>query len=71
MPGFGATDPANFKAQACAELGFSRRLEQPWRISLYPGFCGGGGYNVWYHKQQLQQFDAGKAIDVSLAFIYR
>ena len=29
MPGLGATDPANLEAQARAELGFSRRLEQP------------------------------------------
>ncbi len=71
MPGLGATDPANLKAQARAELGFSRGLEQPRRISPYPGLCGGGGYDVWYHEQQLQRFDAGKAIDVSLAFIYR
>jgi hypothetical protein len=70
MPGLGATDPTNLKAQACAELGFSRRLEQPRRISPYLDLCGGSGYDVWYHKQQLQQFDAGEAIDVSLAFIY-
>ncbi len=70
MPGLGATDPANFKAQARVELGFSRRLEQPRRILPYPGLCGSGGYNVWYHEQQLQWFDAGEAIDISLAFIY-
>ena len=29
MPGLGATDPADLEAQACAELGFSWRLEQP------------------------------------------
>ncbi len=71
MLGLGATDPANLKAQACAELRFSRRLEQPRRILPYPGLCGSGGYDVWYHEQQLQRFNAGKAIDVSLAFIYR
>jgi hypothetical protein len=69
MPGLGATDPANLKAQARVELGFSRRLEQPRRISPYPGLCSGGGYDVWYHEQQLHRFDAGEAIDVSLAFI--
>ncbi len=71
MPGLGATDPANLKAQARAELGFSRRLEQPRCILPYPGLCSGGGYNVWHHEQQLQRFDAGEAIDISLAFIYR
>ncbi len=70
MPGLGATDPANLKAQARAELGFSRQLEQPQRISPYPGLCGSSGYDVWYHEQQLQWFDAREAIDVSLAFIY-
>jgi hypothetical protein len=71
MPGIGATDPADLEAQARAELGFSRRLEQPRRISSYPGLGGGGGYAVWYRKQQLQRFNASEGIDVSLASIYR
>ena len=73
MPGLGATDPADLEAQARAELGFSRRLEQPRRISPYPGFggSGSGGYPVWYREQQLQRFNAGEAIDVSRRSIYR
>ena len=71
MPGLGATDPADLEAQARAELGFSRRLEQPRRISPYPGFGGTGGYPVWYREQQLQRFNAGEAIDVSRRSIYR
>ena len=70
MPGLGATDPADLEAQARAELGFSRRLKQPRRISPYPGLGGGGGYDVWYRNQQLQRFNASEAIDVSLASIY-
>jgi hypothetical protein len=53
MPGLGATDPADLEAQARAELGFSRRLEQHRRIMPYPGFGGTGGYPVWYREQQL------------------
>jgi hypothetical protein len=64
MPGLGATDPADLEAQARAELGFSRRLEQPQRISPYPGIGGSGGYAVWYREQQLQRFDAGEAIEI-------
>jgi hypothetical protein len=71
MPGIGATDPADLEAQARAELGFSWRLEQPRRISPYPGLGGGGGYDVWYCEQQLQRFNAIKAIDVSLTSIYQ
>ena len=71
MPGLGATDPADLEAQARAELGFSRRLEQPRRISPYPGLGGGGGYDVWYREQQLQRFNASEGINVSLNSIYR
>jgi hypothetical protein len=71
MPGLGATDPANLEAQACAELGFSWRLEQPRRILPYTGLGGSGGYPMWYREQQLPRFNAGEAIDVSRRSIYR
>jgi hypothetical protein len=71
MPGIGATDPADLEAQARAELGFSLWLEQPRRISPYPGIGGSGGYAVWYREQQLQRFNAGEAMDVSRRSIYR
>ena len=71
MPGLGAMDPTNLEALACVELGFSWRLEQPQRISPYPGFGGSGGYPVWYREQQLQRFNAGEAIDVSRRSIYQ
>jgi hypothetical protein len=71
MPGLGATDPTDLEAQACAELGFSRRLEQPRRILPYTGDGGSGGYAVWYREQQLQRFNAREAIDVSRRSIYR
>ena len=71
MPAIGATDPADLEAQARAELGFSRLLEQTRRVAPSPHFGGGGGYPVWYREQKLQRFNAGEAIDVSLASIYR
>ena len=70
MPGLGATDPTDLEAQASVELGFSRRLEQPRRISPHPGFDGSGGYTAWYREQQLQRFNAGEMIDVSWRSIY-
>ena len=37
----------------------------------HPGFGGTGGYPVWYPEQQLQRFDAGETIDISLRSIYQ
>jgi hypothetical protein len=48
MPGLGATDPADLEAQARAELGFSRQLEQTRRVAPSPRFGGSCGYPVWY-----------------------
>jgi hypothetical protein len=71
MPAIGATDSADLEAKAWTELGFSRKLEQPRRVSPPPRFGGSGGYPVWYREQQLKMFHAGKAIDVSRSFIFR
>ena len=71
MPAIGGTDPADLEAKASAELGFSRQLEQSRRVAPPPRFGGSGGYPVWYREIQLQRFNAGEAIDVSLASIYR
>ena len=70
MPAIGATDPADLEAQARAELGFSRQLEQTRQVAPSPRF-GGAGYPVWYRDQQLQRFNAGDEIDVSMRSINR
>ena len=43
---------------------------QPQRVAPSPRF-GGGGYPVWYRKQQLKRFNAGEEIYVSQMTIYR
>jgi hypothetical protein len=70
MPTIGATDPADLELKACADLGFSRRLEQTHRISPPPSL-GGSGYALWYHQQQLERFHTGGLIDISFLSIYR
>ena len=69
MPAIGGTDPADLVARARAELGFSRQLEQPRRITPPPRI-GGSGYPVWYREIQLQKFHAGEATEVTLRSIY-
>ena len=64
MPGLGATDPADLEAQARAELGFSRQLEQPRRITPPPRIGGSGGYPVWYQEIQLEKFHVREATEV-------
>jgi hypothetical protein len=50
----GATDPANLSAQACAELGLTRQLEQHCRVSPPPSNGGSAGYPVWYRQDQFE-----------------
>jgi hypothetical protein len=65
MPALGATDPADLEAKARAELGFSRQLEQPWRVAPHPFLGGSSGYLVWHHEEQLERWNAGEVTEVS------
>ncbi len=61
MPDPGMTDPTNLQARACAWFGLSRQLEQTCCVKPHP--CrGGGGYNSWFHKEQLVKAQAGEDI---------
>ena len=70
MPDLGATDPADLKAKACAELGFSRHLEHPRQVAPQP-FLGGTGYPVWYREQQLEKWNASKVTELSELSLFR
>jgi hypothetical protein len=65
MPALGASDPADLEARACAELGFSRQLEQPWQVTPHPSLGGSSGYPVWHCEEQLERWDAGEVTDIS------
>ncbi len=71
MPDIGGTDPADLVARARAELGFSRLLEQPRRVTPLPRFGGSSKYPVWYRAIQLEKFHTGEEIQASLSSIYR
>ena len=70
MPGIGATDPADLVAQAGAETGLSRQLQQTRRVMPHPSRGGSSGYPVWFREEQLEKWYAGEATDVSLASLY-
>jgi hypothetical protein len=59
MPGAGATDPDDIRAQVRAELGLSSELEQTRRVKPSP-YLGGGGYDVWYRQMQLTKAQNGE-----------
>jgi hypothetical protein len=63
--------PADLEAQACAELGFSRQLEQPRRVAPHPSLGGSSGYPVWHREEQLERWDAGEVTDVSEQSLFR
>jgi hypothetical protein len=70
MPGLGDTDPANLSAQARAELGLRRQLEQHRCVPPPPSNGGSAGYPVWYRREQLQKWNEGGPTDVSRASLY-
>ena len=53
MPALGAVDPADLRAQACAEFGLSRKLVQPRRVEPHPRGGGSSSYPVWNREEQL------------------
>ena len=65
-----AVDPAELQAHARAQLGLSRELEQARRVTSHPSH-GGGGYDVWFRKEQLARAQAGEDVDVSVSSIHR
>ena len=70
MPGIGATDPADLVAQARAEMGLSRQLQQTRRELPHPRDGGSSGYPVWFRDAQLAKWHAGEATEVSLSSLY-
>jgi hypothetical protein len=58
MPTLGATDPTDLQAHTHAQLGPSQKLEQTHHEMPHP--CrGGGGYDIWFHEEQLAKAQAG------------
>jgi hypothetical protein len=71
MPALGATDPTDLEAKACAELGFTRQLEQPRQVAPHPSLGGSSGYPVWHREEQLETWNAGEETDVSKRSLFR
>ncbi len=61
MPDPGAADPPNLQAHAHTQLGLSRQLKQTSHVPPHP-CCGGGGYNVRFHEEQLAKAQAGEDV---------
>ena len=55
-----AVDPADVRAQACAELGLLRELVQPRRIEPHPRRGGSSSYPIWSREEQLEEWNAGE-----------
>ena len=65
-----AVDPADVRAQACAELGLLRELAQPRRVEPHPRQGGSSGYPVWSREEQLEKWNAGEETVASQASLY-
>ena len=63
--------PADLIAQARSESGLSRELQQPrQRVVSHPSLGVTEGYPTWFRQVQLDKWNAGEPIDVSVASIY-
>ena len=71
MPGSGDTDPADVMAQSRREAGFSRQLQKDKRIALHPRMEGSPSYAIRYRAQQLDKYQNGEPVDVSMSSIHR
>ena len=65
-----AVDPTDVRAQACAELGLSRKLAQPRHVEPHPRQGGSCGYPVWSREEQLEIWNAGEETVASQASLY-
>ncbi len=64
-----AVDPADVRAQACAELGLLCELAQPRHIELHPHQGGSSGYPVWSREEQLEKWNAGEETVASQDYV--
>ncbi len=71
MPALGALDPADLRAQACAELGLLRELAQSRRVAPHPRGGGSSGYPDWSRDEQLEKWNAGEETVAFDASLYR
>ena len=65
-----AVDPANVRAQACAELGLSRELVQLRRVKPHPRQGGSSDYPIWSREEQLKKWNAREETVASQASLY-
>ena len=61
-----AVDPADVRAQACAELGLLRELAKPRRVEPHPHQGGSSGYPVWSREEQLRKWNTRGPVECCL-----